>query len=208
MKRIVKTQAGLAVDIDETLSWTIGWWVERMQKEFGNPENLTIHELVRKYRYTQLVPYWQHEKAMAWMEAHRESDETQEQLPVIAGATEALNKIHKKVPIRFYATARPVSVRKGTEKWLRKHGFPRAPITFRPSNIAHNNANQWKAKYVAALYPGVLGIIDDHPGIVEHLPADYQGTIYLFNSTKRPVHPARVIPCPTWEDVLREILGN
>jgi len=57
---------GLAVDIDETLSWTIGYWIEEMQNKFGNPENLTIKEMVEKYRYTQNVPYWQHEEALQW----------------------------------------------------------------------------------------------------------------------------------------------
>ena len=33
---------GLALDIDETLAWTIGAWVERMQVLFGNPEKLSV----------------------------------------------------------------------------------------------------------------------------------------------------------------------
>jgi len=39
---------------DETLSWTIGYWIEEMQNKFGNPENLTVKEMVEKYRYTQM----------------------------------------------------------------------------------------------------------------------------------------------------------
>ena len=86
---------GLAVDIDETLSWTIGYWVEQMQKEFGNPENLTVTELVKKYRYTQNVPYWQSKEALDWMEYHRNSNEVQEKLPLIEGSPVILNKISK-----------------------------------------------------------------------------------------------------------------
>ena len=33
-------ETGLGVDIDETLSWTVGRWAKEMQKLFGNPENL------------------------------------------------------------------------------------------------------------------------------------------------------------------------
>ena len=41
-------KAGLGVDIDETLSWTVGHWVKEMQKLFGNPEGLSVKELVDK----------------------------------------------------------------------------------------------------------------------------------------------------------------
>ena len=42
---------GLGVDIDETLSWTVGYWMEEMQKLFGNPESLSVRDMVAKYRY-------------------------------------------------------------------------------------------------------------------------------------------------------------
>lgn len=48
---------GLAVDIDETLSWTLKYWVEKMAEKFGNPENLSVLEIIKKYRYSQNVPY-------------------------------------------------------------------------------------------------------------------------------------------------------
>lgn len=52
-KLISENRKGIALDIDETLSWTIGYWVEKMQELFGNPENLTVRQLIEKYRYTQ-----------------------------------------------------------------------------------------------------------------------------------------------------------
>lgn len=74
---------GLVLDIDETLSWTIGYWVQEMQKNFGNPENLSINDLILKYRYTQNVPYWQTSEALEWMENARENDLLQIELPLI-----------------------------------------------------------------------------------------------------------------------------
>ena len=64
-------KTGLGVDIDETLSWTVGHWAKEMQKLFGNPEGLSAKELVDKYSYTQNVPYWQSEEALKWMEEKR-----------------------------------------------------------------------------------------------------------------------------------------
>jgi hypothetical protein len=42
------------LDIDETLSWTIAFWVERMQKLFGNPERLSVKEMAEKYKLAQV----------------------------------------------------------------------------------------------------------------------------------------------------------
>lgn len=38
---------GLALDIDETLSFTLGTWISEMQRLFGNPENLTAKDLIK-----------------------------------------------------------------------------------------------------------------------------------------------------------------
>lgn len=84
---------GLALDIDETLSWTIGWWVNRMQTEFGNPEGLSVEALVAKYRYAQLVPYWQTEEAIKWMDRHREDNNIQEELPLIENADSVIKEL-------------------------------------------------------------------------------------------------------------------
>ena len=75
---------GLALDIDETLSWTVGFWVEQLQKEFGNPENLSTQELVTKYRYVQSVPYWQTSKATRLINNYMHSNDIQEILPLMA----------------------------------------------------------------------------------------------------------------------------
>lgn len=61
-------EKGIAVDIDETLSWTVGYWVEQMQEKFGNPEKLSIKEMIEKYRYTQNIPYWQSAEALKWID--------------------------------------------------------------------------------------------------------------------------------------------
>ena len=56
-QKIPRMKSGIAVDIDETLSWTVGYWFKEMIKLFGNPEKLSVKKLISKYRYTQNVPY-------------------------------------------------------------------------------------------------------------------------------------------------------
>ena len=84
-QKLIKTK-GLAVDIDETLSWTIGYWIEHMQEKFGNPENLSVKEMVKKYKYTQNIPYYQTEEILNWIKNRIHSDELQKELPLIEGS--------------------------------------------------------------------------------------------------------------------------
>jgi hypothetical protein len=196
---------GLALDIDETLSWTVGFWVEKLQELFGNPENLTPHELVKKYRYTQNVPYWQTKEALQWMEDHRHKDDIQEMLPLIEHADRFVQEINKIVPIVAYITTRPESVVNGTKKWLEKHHFPQATIVAKPLSIPTAEGNKWKAHVLEELYPEVIGIIEDNPGVVNNLSADYQGVVYLYDNIDHPRKDSNVIPCETWNDVLKGV---
>jgi hypothetical protein len=43
-----QNRKGLALDVDETLSWTVGYWIAEMQARFGNPESLSVEELIAK----------------------------------------------------------------------------------------------------------------------------------------------------------------
>lgn len=195
---------GLAVDIDETLSWTVGHWVELMQEKFGNPENLSAKEMVEKYRYTQHVPYWQGEEVARWIDEKIHSDEHQEELPLIEDANVYLKKISEIMPISAYITIRPKTVQAGTQNWLAKHGFPDAPVVFRPDEVAHHDGNQWKAGLLENLYPTVLGMIDDNAKLLDYLDDDYPGTIFLYDHS---VADSRldVIACKHWLNVYEAV---
>jgi len=144
---------GLAVDIDETLSWTIGYWVERLQKLFGNPEGLSVSELIKKYRYTQNVPYWQSAEAIEWMDKHRGSNEVQEELPIIEGSSVFLNKISEVIPISVYLTIRPKKVISGTKSWLDKHNFPKAPVVCCPDEVPFEDKISGKPNFSKIIIP-------------------------------------------------------
>jgi hypothetical protein len=196
---------GLAVDIDETLSNTIEYWVKIMQKKFGNPENLSARNLIKKYSYTQNVPYWQTKEALSWMEKMRENNTVQEHLPLIENSNEILNKIHKIIPIVAYLTLRPKKIIQGTERFLKKHNFPKAKIICRPKNVSHANGNQWKAKFLEKNYPKILGIIDDNPAVIDNISKKYKGIVLLYNKKKYYKKEIRVINCKTWEDILKNL---
>lgn len=196
---------GLALDIDETLSWTVGYWFERMQKLFGNPENLTIVEMEAKYKYSQNVPYWQSPEVHKWIVEQCFSNEIQTKIDVIPGAQEAVTKINEIVPIIAYITVRPDAVDEGTKKWLDRYDFPEAPILSRPRYVHKPQGNMWKADVLEYLHPHVLGIVDDNPGLVEDLPDSYEGRIFLYNSNKLPNKDDRAVACPDWGTVITEV---
>jgi uncharacterized HAD superfamily protein len=196
---------GLVVDIDETISWTVGYWIKEMQKKFGNPENLSVEDMVKKYKYTQNVPYWQTELALDWMEEKRMEDKLQEKLSVIKNSASILKKINRIIPIVAYITTRPKKVAKGTKKWLVKNKFPKAEIILKPNNILTKDDNKWKAEILKSLYPKVVAIIDDNASLIDYLPKNYKGTIFLYDSIKYKTNKVKVISCKSWKNVLSAV---
>lgn len=195
---------GLAVDIDETLSWTAGYLMERMQEKFGNPENLSVEEMLKKYKYTQNVPYWQSPEALEWKKERIHSNELQEELPLIKDANVYLNKVNEIIPISVYITIRPDVILSGTQKWLDKHNFPKAQIICKPPNVEHKDGNKWKAGILNELYPNVVGIIDDNDQLLEFIGEEYKGVIFLYNHSVTKSNP-KIIPCKKWENVYEEV---
>lgn len=196
---------GLVVDIDETLSQTKEYWIERMQIEFGNPEKLSVEEIIIKYRYTQHVPYWQTEEVHTWIDIQIHSNEIQELLPLIPESNTILQKIHRQIPVVAYLTSRPQSVIAGTQNWLQKHQFPEAEIIARPPEVSLDEGNTWKASILEYLYPQVLGIIDDNPGLAEALPSTYKGVLYVYKNIGIERDDIRIVQCATWQDILNAI---
>lgn len=204
LKHIKIKEEGIAVDIDETLSWSVYYWVEGLQKQFGNPENLSVEELIKKYRYTQNVPYWQSEEAQQWIEKKINCNATQRELPLIKDANNIIKKIAEIVPVAAYITARPEAVLAGTTDWLNTHGFPTAPVICRPTTVLSEQRDRWKATILEELHPVIKGIIDDNPGLLKHLSSSYEGFIFLYDS--EPVESKlKVISCKDWPAVYEEI---
>ncbi len=181
--KIPHLEKGIALDIDETLSRTIGYRIEQMQKEFWNPENLSTQDMADKYRYTQNVPYRQTPEANKWINEQIYSSKTQEELPIIEWAKDTVSLINKTIPITAYITVRPTTVLKGTQKRLQKHNFPQAPIIMRPDTIKQEKWNERKARVLEKAHPQVLWIVDDNDGLVKHISKKYKWTIFLYNHT-------------------------
>lgn len=202
---ISNLKSGLALDIDETLAWTVGEWISLLEKKFGKKENLSTKELVEKYQYAQNVPDWQTKEGREYIEELRVSNEVYENLPLIEGAVEFVNKINIVVPISVYLTTRPESVISGTRNWILKNGFPSLPVICRPNSIAPKEGNKWKAEVLKQTYPKVSGIIDDNQDLLSYLDDDYQGKVFLYNSTVVP-EKVNVLVCPTWPKVYAAVL--
>lgn len=196
---------GLALDIDETLSFTIGFIIEEFIKKLGNPENLTAGEIAKKYKHTNNIPYWQDDEAKKILESVIHSNEIQKDLPLIENSNKVVQEINKIIPIVAYITVRPTSIINGTKFWLKKHGFPEAPIITKPRNIDRKVGNKWKAKVLEYLYPQVVGIVDDNPGLTKFFGKKYKGVIYLYDQTETERKNINVIPCENWETVAKKV---
>lgn len=201
----MKNIGGLALDIDETLSRTNVFWIEHLQLKLGNPEKLSVEDFSKKYQYAHDAIYWQTEEGFRVMEELRNANDFHEKLPLIENSNTTVQKINKIIPIRAYITARPDGVLGGTKNWLEKHNFPKAEIITRPSGVKSEDGNKWKAKVLEKLYPEIIGIIDDNPGLIDSFSSDYKGIVFLYNGVFHPRKDINVIPCKDWKNVWQEV---
>jgi 5'(3')-deoxyribonucleotidase len=194
----------LAIDIDDTLSDTTEYFAQLLNERFGNPENVTPKEIIKKYKIIPNVPYWQTAEILAWREEQSFSNEAQKALPPIAGSVEAVQKLFKHFDI-LYISSRPSVVVKGTSEWLQEQGFPSGELVLR-TTYDKQNGNAWKADIIEQKWPQVVGVVDDNPEIIWFFSRHYKGVIYLFGvSARSEMKDRNVRLCARWEDVLHEI---
>ena len=198
---------GLVIDLDETLSWTMQYWVLELVKIFGNPRNLSVDEIIERI-VAQDIPFEKPEEALQWMIRALKSEEITEAYPIIEGSDKAVEKINQVIPVVGYLTLRETSIRNATARWLRKHGFPEKPVITRPDDLKAGEGMKWKAKALAYLYPQVIGTIDDTPDIVKYLPSDYKGSIFLYGDRPYPRSDLNVIRCVTWDEAYKKVVEN
>lgn len=200
---------GIALDIDETLSDTGPHWWNHMIK-FHNPEGLTFQEFLNKYEKIEYVPGWQTEEARKYIGDALDSDEFNEAIALLHESNVMVNKLTKIVPVVAYITARPENIRKGTENWLTKHGFPKAPVILRPTTYSMKDLetkNSWKAGVLKYLYPEIIGIVDDNAGLPSELAKEnYEGKLFLYGPQTRQINSKdysfQVILSPDWSHVI------
>ena len=199
---------GIALDIDDTIAHTSKHWGDTLSRNFGNPENLTAQEIFAKYRRFEAYPHWNNEETKAWMRWARLDNDLQIKMPLIENANHFVNKINTIVPVAAYITARPVEVLSGTKIWLEKHGFPKEQIIMAPEFLDHADSSKWKAEVLVDLYPHILAIVDDNSRLIDYLPEDYKGFVFIYNHPNYEPTRKNVFSCLTWEDVEREIRKN
>ncbi len=201
-----KKLKGLGLDIDDTLAQSGDQWIIGVQKMFGNPENLSIEEVKRKYRYSYNAPYWSGKKVSDWEKSTRHNNQWHLDLPLIENANHVVEKINRIIPVVVYLTARPKSILPATRTWLKKHGFPEAEIIYRPAEVKLPVSLAWKAQVLEYLYPQVVGMVDDHPQLAKDLSKKYRGTLYLYDyHDQAPRGDINIIPCKNWNEVLERV---
>jgi len=200
MKHLIPN-AGLALDIDDTLADTNSYWVEELYKLYPHP-TMTPEDIKKAHKMLEAAPHWQEPEPQAWMKAGREEGRMQDVLPLIENANHMVEKLRAIVPVVAYITARPESVRGVTQGWLARHGFPELPLILRPEHIPHEEGTLWKAGVLHELYPQILGIVDDSHSLIANLPEDYKGVIFLYGHHEPLRTDIRVVACNTWEEVV------
>ena len=197
---------GIALDIDEILSWTVLKIFKSLQEKFGNPENLTPEEAYNKYRYTFNPPYYQSKEIQQWVANYVNTNEFQMDLPLMPDAQLFVNKIHQEImPIEAYITIRSKEVTPGTQYWLSNNNFPHARIITCPQSTEFLSGSKWKARTLKSLFNDIDCIVDDNENLVKDLDLDYQGVIFLYSHKTKPETNLNVIPCQDWATVYKEM---
>lgn len=196
---------GLALDIDDTVSGTVAVWMEKMVLVLGNPENLSIEDLVAKYGYGSKINCWSKTAYESATMLVRYSNEFYEDLPLIDGVKDSIIKINQVIPIAAFITARPKGVRNGTKKWIKKNGLINVPVIDRPMGISLEQQTKWKARVLEYLYPEIQGIVDDNLGLVNCLNKKYKGKVFLYGQTETINDSISVVPCKDWTEVLTKV---
>ncbi len=103
-------------------------------------------------------------------------------------------------------TGRRSFLRRKTKDWLRKNGFPSAPVYFRPRRRLWVRSEKYKARLIA-------GLKRDWPNIVIGIgDRDSDARAYVANGLKAIIlresgHcPAGAVAVPSWEGVRRILL--
>jgi hypothetical protein len=196
---------GIALDIDETLSSTNRTFFETLLNKFGDPEELGIDKMLSKYKISHDVSYWQLEEVQEYLKFMRRDNEIQLSISPIPGSKEAVEEIAKHIKCICYITARPETARTATEEWLKKHGFPIAPIIMRPHEVDDKHIQTWKGNVLEYMYPNVTGIIDDNHSFAKNVSPDYKGVLFYYGSEEKPDIHIKTIVCPTWHDVVKKV---
>jgi hypothetical protein len=198
---------GLAYDLDRTIFDTATYWVEQLKQLTYISASIPTDQITTQYPHLQDAPFLsQHRLARQWMENAIHSNQLQSELPLIPKAKPHLTLISQALPVSAYISRRPQAVASGTQKSLEKHCLPKAKTILFPAPIPPANGNLWKAACLDYLYPEVLGIVDDSLDLIDSLPKEYPGIIFLFGQTLKPDTALDVIPCPDWQSVLSNVL--
>jgi predicted AAA+ superfamily ATPase len=190
------------------LPFTTGGLFGVLMKQFGNPENLTLEEIIEKYKHSDKVPYWQGKECDLLIDKILTDEKIQKDLPLIKNANSLVNKVDKIIPVVSYITIRPRAIFEITKQWLNKNNFPKAPVILKPRNIDRKIGTKWKAKVLEYLYPEVVGIVDDNPSLVKNLSKSYKGTVFLYDHSETERKDIKVVPCKDWNQVLKMVKKN
>jgi hypothetical protein len=146
----------LAVDIDDTIVDTALHVIRVIHGQFGH--SLSPDDLRFNYKQPGSVPQWQTAPVQKAIKDIFDSSEFLSQLEPKQAASKILHQAHKTSPISCYITSRESKHQTATQKWLRTHAFPKAPVITRETNEIRMD---WKLHHLANNFPDVKYLLDD-----------------------------------------------
>ena len=197
---------GIALDVDDVKADTSRPRFVTMAQKYGLPPGKTVDDLMSEYEYIEDVPLWQTPAALADAATMRVSVPLHLALAPLPGAVAGVAGLNAVVPVVVDITSRIGPMRASTAEWNRRNGFPDVPVITGPAPIdpaALSTVGDWKVAVLEYLWPYVIGIVDDNPKLLNALPWDYPGHVYVFGdraATRPPVHP-RAHVTPDWAAV-------
>lgn len=202
-KRLLGVNKGLALDIDNTLSYTTSSVFALLEGYPRSAENAahSIDEMIGKYGHSDKVPEWNTPEVRLVTETALRDPAFYRYLDIIDGAQEHAWNLSRLTWLSAYITARPHAVRDASAAWLRDD-FPVLPLITKPNGLTSLDNNAWKASLLSSLYPQVSGIVDDDQGLLEELGPSYPGVVLLFGKETLPSNsPPHAYACKEWRDV-------
>lgn len=188
---------GLALDIDDTLADTARHTFQLAKQVF--PHDLTVDELLFKYRQPGEVPEWQTPEVTQWLEQHLGNAEYLNEMPVMSGAQPVVKRLSQKIPITCYITSRQHYTREMTLDWLARHEFPLAPLITRSADVIAKN---WKFAELKKNFTQSVCLIDDGLGkLTDEMFVDEPSLLMWFNPLGVPSNNHKVTSYASWSEI-------
>jgi len=192
---------GISLDLDDTIADSNIYWGTKINEITPIKKDDEIVEYIEKYKYIKKIPEWNTKAISEWVGEQLSSNSLIKKIPSNKESLLSLKIITEKHNIICYLTGRTEVILEGTSEWLSSNGFPDAPVLFYPDHLNFKNASEWKALLLCYLYPHIYLHVDDNEEIIDYLPYNYAGKMFMYKCEQNNIEHKSVINFNTWKEL-------